>query len=111
MESSAEEAILVLSKWKENSSTLRMVLGTDHASMTLHGTLVSVTAESLWAHGIDLKEDVRVSLAEAKFAFADERGLPPGSERLAQLAELDEIISIAWPDRTRLTFVLEKQKS
>ncbi|HKF05456.1 MAG TPA: hypothetical protein VKB49_24270 [Candidatus Sulfotelmatobacter sp.] len=110
MESSAEDAILVLKKWKDNSSMLRMVFGSDHVQMTLHGTLANVTAESIWAHGASKEENLKVSLVGARFAFVDERGLPPGFKEVLALAHLDEVISIVWPDGTRLTVMLEKEK-
>jgi hypothetical protein len=110
VESSAEDAILVLKKWKDNSSMLRMVFGSDHAQMTLHGRLVNVTNELAWAQGISAEEDLQFSFAGGKFAFVDEPGLPPGFRELLGPAHVDEIISIPWPDRTRLTIVLEKEK-
>jgi hypothetical protein len=47
MVSSAEEAILVLKKWQSNSSRLRIVLGTDHARMTLHGRVFKIVNSSV----------------------------------------------------------------
>ena len=110
VESSAEDAILVLKKWKDNSSMLRMVFGSDHVQMTLHGKLLNVTDESAWAHGSSDEEDLQFFFAEGKFAFVDEPGLPPGLRERLALARVDEIISIAWPDGSRLTIVLEKEK-
>jgi len=108
VESSADDAILLLNKWKDNSSILRIIFGNDHAEMTLHGRLADVNAESALAHGASVEEDFKTSFAGAKFAFIDDRGL--SSEFKALLTPfVREVVSIAWLDRTRITIVLEKQ--
>ena len=113
MESSAEDAILLLKRWKDNSSTLRMVLGTSHARMTLHGTLADVAESGARAHGTSVEEDLQFSFADAIFGFADARGVPPEAKQ-ALGSILDEVLSIVWnvgskaEDFTRLTIVCEK---
>ena len=72
--------------------------------------MIEVTDESAWAHGTSVQEDLKVSLAEGKFSFVDERGLPPIFKELLGPAHVDEIVMIMWPDGTRLTIVLEKEK-
>jgi hypothetical protein len=109
VKSSAEEANLLLKRWQENSTTLRIVLGTHHVQMRLNGTIATVTSDLVWAQGSAVAENLKMSLPGASFVFMDERGLPPLFHRL--VPGVDELLSIVWSAGTRLTLLKERSSS
>ena len=107
MVSSADEAILILKKWKSNSSKLRMVLGSSHVFMTLHGRVSSIDNSAVLCLGIEQENELRFDLEGAiGISFADERGLPEGFEFLKSLV-VDDLIALFFEDGTRLMLLNE----
>lgn len=106
MRSSADEAILMLKKWESSSSRLRMVFGSDHARMTLHGKVRSAATESVCCIADDDKDELTFDLSgNAIISFIGSSGLPEGFEDLDGV--VDEVISVVWPDRTSLILLTE----
>ena len=107
MDSSRDEAILIFRKWESNSSRLRMVLGTSHAVMTLHGKISSIAAFFIVCVGDDSKNEVRFNLADAaSIVFADAGGLPAQFDFLKPLV-VDDLISVTFLDGARLMVLNE----
>lgn len=111
MLSSVDEAILLLKKWKSNSSKLRMVLGTDHARMALHGRVSEIVNSSVCCKGDEAGDEVHFDLAGASsISFVDDRGLPKGLEVLKPFVTGD-LITAVFKDGTRLALLNETSPS
>jgi hypothetical protein len=107
MVSSAEEAILVIKRWKSNSSKLRIVLGTDHARMTLHGKVFSISDSSICCLGNESENEIYFDLSgTASISFADAQGLPKGFEFLKPLV-VNDLIAILFENGSRLMLLNE----
>jgi hypothetical protein len=107
MVSSAEEAILVIKKWRSKSARIRMVLGSSHARITLHGYVCSIEDLSVVCVGSEPENELRFDLSSARsIHFADERGLPKGFEFFKPLI-VDDLMVIVFENDTGLILLNE----
>jgi len=84
-----------------------MVLGSDHARMTLHGKVRRAEVESILCIADEIGDELEFDLSgNAVISFIDSSGLPEGFEDMNTV--VDEAISIVWPDRTTITVLAEK---
>ena len=109
MISSVEKAILVLRKWETSSSRLRMAVFSGPVSMTSHGRVESLAdTSSVWCIGAEAGDEMRFDLAGAtSIVYVDSAAVPEGYEPLADF--IDESLSMAWEDGTRLSLSIEKR--
>lgn len=108
MRSSAEEAILLLKRWKSNSSALRISFNTDQARAILIGKVELVTDAGLAScFGVTPADEVSFDVVSASsIQFVDSNGLPKGFEDIT--GSIDTVLAFMWPDGSRLTLVEHK---
>ena len=111
MISSIETAILILGKWKSNSSKLRIVFENGHVHAAFHGEVESVADTSLVSlAGAGIGDELRFDLkGNPSISYIDSGAVPEGYEPLADY--ICESLVMAWEDGTRLSLLTEVQSA
>ena len=75
MESTLEEAVTLLNRWRTESSELQVMLAADGITVGFPGTVGEVSDTSVQLLGSNGAEAILL-FAEASFEWGDKRGLP-----------------------------------
>lgn len=78
MESTREEVVALLNRWKANSSEIQVMLAADGITLGFRGTVAEVSEASVQLLGSNGAEAV-LSFADASFNWGDKREAPLGT--------------------------------
>ena len=104
---SSEEARLLFSRWKEESTPVRVKLS--NGSLMFDGIGVTeITQDALEFTGPSWR--VIIPLAEAEFSFSDPREIPLASVRAAESRQYEFGVALTFPNGDRLTLLEIKRE-